>query len=112
MSTQHGLSRLDFIMLVIVICILITVYLARVEPLLASSERVALRQTYQALYLSTRLEFMTNVGRDRLNQLAQQACLNPMDYVATRPSNYLGAFEHPDPLLLPLGHWYFDNTQC
>jgi prepilin-type N-terminal cleavage/methylation domain-containing protein len=99
--------------LVVVICIVafLGAYLAsRVEVLQARAERASMEHVLGSLRSALALEVARHVARGREAELLKLLGGNPMDRLAERPRNYLGALERAEPASVAKGHWYFDRS--
>ena len=74
------------------------------------AEKAAMESTHALLQAGMTLRasalFIKGTGAD-VNALSDQ---NPMDWLAERPANYLGAFLGAPPEGSPSGVWYFDSA--
>ncbi len=100
--------------LVVVICIVAFVgaYLTRkVEVLQARAEHASMEHVLGSLRSALGLEVARHVVRGREAELVKLLAGNPMERLAERPWNYLGALEQSELASVAKGHWYFDRDR-
>lgn len=111
-ARQRGFTLFELAVAVSVIAVLAVVLLGRLEVVLQETERVAVQQTLQALRAGLRMQVLELYASDRQNQLPALAGQNPIDWLAEKPANYLGAYMAPDIEKLPQSHWFFDRSNA
>ena len=109
---QRGFTLFELAVVASVIAVLAAVLLGRLEVVQQEAERVAVQQTLLALRAGLRMQVLELYASDRQNQLPALAGQNPIDWLAEKPANYLGAFSAPEMEKLPLGHWFFDRSNA
>lgn len=105
----RGFSLLELIVVVCLVAVLATVLLDRLLRYQELAEKTAMEQTVGVLRSALALQFAGQVavgGLDAAKGLARQ---NPMDWLAERPSNYIGALYDPGEADVAKGSWYFDR---
>ncbi|WP_219136546.1 prepilin-type N-terminal cleavage/methylation domain-containing protein [Janthinobacterium sp. UMAB-60] len=111
-ARQRGFTLFELAVAVAVIAVLAVVLLGRLEMLQQDAERVAVRQTVLALRAGLRMQVLELYASDRQNQLPALAGQNPIDWLAEKPANYLGAYMAPEMEKLPPSHWFFDRSNA
>ena len=109
---QRGFTLFELAVAVSVIAVLVVVLLGRLEVVQQDAERVAVRQTLLALRAGLRLQVLELYASDRQNQLPALAGQNPIDWLAEKPANYLGAYSAPEMEKIPQSHWFFDRSNA
>ena len=110
-ARQRGFSLLELTVAVTVIVLLMTALLTRLWFYQREVERLAAEQVVQALRSALQLQLASMMARGRMNEVAGLAEQNPMDWLAQKPANYLGAFYQALPGELDAGNWYFDKKE-
>lgn len=105
---RRHLSRLELAIAVIVIGVLIGVLIERADALMAQAEQTSIEQVEGQIRAAVGLAVAGRVAKGQLAAAAGLAASNPMNLLQTRPPNYLGAFDDPNPAQISPGHWYFD----
>ena len=111
-ARQRGFTLFELAVAVSVIAVLAVVLLGRLEMLQQDAERVAVRQTLLALRAGLRMQVLELYASDRQNQLPALAGQNPIDWLAEKPANYLGAYMAPEMEKFPQSHWFFDRSNA
>lgn len=111
-ARQRGFTLFELAAAVSVIAVLAVVLLGRLEVVQQEAERVAVRQTLLALRAGLRMQVLELYASDRKNQLPALAGQNPIDWLAEKPANYLGAYNAPEMEKLPQSHWFFDRSNA
>jgi general secretion pathway protein G len=90
--------------------ILVAILAGRVLAYHAEAERVAVEQLVGTVRTALQVraaKAMIERGEHGLVALRDQ---NPLDWLARKPSNYLGEYCAPDMHELPSGNWFFDRA--
>ena len=111
-ARQRGFTLFELAVAVSVIAVLAVVLLGRLEVVQQEAERVAVQQTLLALRAGLRMQVLELYASDRQNQLPALAGQNPIDWLAEKPANYLGAYMSPEMEKLPQSHWFFDRSNA
>ena len=111
-ARQRGFTLFELAAAVSVIAVLAVVLLGRLEVVQQEAERVAVQQTLLALRAGLRMQVLELYASDRQNQLPALAGQNPIDWLAEKPANYLGAYRAPEMEKLPQSHWFFDRSNA
>lgn len=109
---QRGFTLFELAVVASVIAVLAVVLLGRLEVVQQEAERVAVQQTLLALRTGLRMKVLELYASDRQNQLPALAGQNPIDWLAEKPANYLGAYMSPETEKLPQSHWFFDRSNA
>jgi general secretion pathway protein G len=91
--------------------IILSSILTRVLFYQREAEKLATDQVVRALRKSLQLQLTSLMVRGRMGDLPGLAEQNPMDWLARKPSNYLGAFYEVTTMELETGNWYFDKKE-
>ncbi len=105
-----GFTLFELAVVVAVTGILIIVLLSRVMFYRNEAERLAFQQTLTALRAETSLQAYARLIAGRPREIAALAGMNPVNWLAQPPPNYLGEFYSPDTKKLASGSWYFDRS--
>ena len=111
-ARQRGFTLFELAVAVSVIAVLAVVLLGRLEVVQQEAERVAVQQTLLALRAGLRMQVLELYASDRQNQLPALAGQNPIDWLAEKPANYLGAYMAPEMEKLPPSHWFFNRSNA
>ncbi|MGK5032451.1 type II secretion system protein [Janthinobacterium sp. MDT1-19] len=111
-ARRRGFTLFELAVVVSVIAVLAVVLLSRLATLQQEAERVAVQQTIVALRAGLRMQVLKLYATDRQSQLSALAGRNPVDWLAEKPRNYLGAFTAPEITKLPQSHWFFDQSNA
>jgi general secretion pathway protein G len=94
-----------------IIGIILSSILTRVLFYQSEAEKLATDQVVRALRQSLQLQLASLMARGRIGDLPGLLEQNPMDWLARKPSNYLGAFYEVTAMELDAGNWYFDKKE-
>ena len=111
-ARQRGFTLFELAVAVSVIAVLAVVLLGRLEVVQQEAERVAVQQTLLALRAGLRMQVLELYASDRQNQVPALAGQNPIDWLAEKPANYLGAYMAPEMEKLPPSHWFFNRSNA
>ena len=109
---QRGFTLFELAVVASLIAVLVAVLLSRMAVVQQEAERVAVQQTLLALRAGLRIQVLELYASDRQNQLPALAGQNPIDWLAEKPANYLGAYMAPEMEKLPLSHWFFNRSNA
>ena len=109
---QRGFTLFELAVVASVIAVLTVVLLGRLAVVQQEAERVAVQQTLLALRAGLRMQVLELYASDRQNQLPALAGQNPIDWLAEKPANYLGAYMAPEMEKLPPSHWFFNRSNA
>jgi len=106
--SQHGFSRFELLVVVAVFGVLGGVMLDRMRYLQEYAEMTAVDVTIANLRTSLRYRIGDLLIRDRLSEITTLVDENPINWLESRPPNYLGEFDG-EPEHDVKGRWYFDR---
>lgn len=106
---NRGFSLLELVVVIIIVALLAVIAIARLLALQVEAERVAMETVAGTLRSALGMTVAEAIVRHDLHGLEAWEGGNPMERLAEAPTNYLGAFDDPDPTRLENGHWYFDK---
>jgi prepilin-type N-terminal cleavage/methylation domain-containing protein len=109
--SARGFTLIEFLVVVIAICILTGVALDRLLPLIGRAERVAFLQVHAQLQSALLLETADRITAGESQTLVELDGTNPMALLLQAPSSYRGAIRRPEPDELPGRTWYYDEYQ-
>ena len=109
---QRGFTLFELAVVASLIAVLAAVLLGRLEVVQQEAERVAVQQTLLALRAGLRMQVLELYASDRQNQVPALAGQNPIDWLAEKPANYLGAYMAPEMEKLPPSHWFFNRSNA
>ena len=109
---QCGFTLFELAVVASLIAVLAAVLLGRLEVVQQEAERVAVQQTLLALRAGLRMQVLELYASDRQNQVPALAGQNPIDWLAEKPANYLGAYMAPEMEKLPPSHWFFNRSNA
>jgi hypothetical protein len=102
---------LEFLVLLILILIFMTISIGRIWELRISAERVRVEQLIGTLKSTLGTELATSVVRRETQlELAGYHHSNPMALLVVAPKNYLGEFDTTPEEPVP-GAWYFNRSE-
>jgi general secretion pathway protein G len=104
-----GFTLVELVVSITVIVLLMTAFLTRLLVYQREVERLAVDQVVRALRSGLQIQLASMNSRGRMNELPGLLEQNPIDWLAQKPANYLGAFYHPGETELEAGNWYFDK---
>lgn len=107
---DSGFTQFELAVVVAVTGILIIVLLSRVMFYRNEAERLAFQQTLTALRAATSLQVYARLIAGQQAEVAALAGMNPVNWLAQPPPNYLGEFYSPDTKKLASGNWFFDRN--
>jgi general secretion pathway protein G len=107
-SPQKGFSRFELLVVVAVFGVLGGIMLDRMRYLQEYAEMTAVDVTIAHLRTGLRYRIGDLLIRDRLSEISTLVDENPINWLQSRPPNYLGEFDGaPDSDVK--GRWYFDR---
>lgn len=110
LGRSGGFTLLELVIVIIIVTLLIAIAIGRLLVLQADAERVAMETVVGTLRSSLGMRVAKAIVRQDFGKLEGLEGSNPMDQLAELPTNYLGAFDHPNPAGFEDGNWYFDKT--
>lgn len=109
---QQGATLLEFGVVVTIFGILCVVLLNSMRYYQERAEKVVMEATARNIRSGLRFELAHRMIHQRHAEIPQLASENPVKWLSSPPSNYLGEFAGP-PAKLEKGSWYFDvREQC
>jgi hypothetical protein len=106
------MSLLEFAITVCVILLLIAAATYKAWIIMAEAERVTVLQILNNIRLGLTLSVIKQETTGNAAQLSQTTCFNPMTFIPSPPSNYLGDLKTLPAAQSVLGSWYFDSDNC
>lgn len=108
-SAKPGFTLIELVVAITVIVLLMTAFLTRIWVYQREIERIAAERVVRTLRSGLQIQLASMNSRGRMNELPSLLLQNPIDWLARKPPNYLGAFYHPDEADLETGNWFFDK---
>lgn len=105
----RGFSLFEFAIVALIFAVLVAVLLNRMTFYQDEAERVKVEQVVGILRVA--LQIKVGDARVQNSQAAVDALLdqNPMDWLKTKPPNYLGEYYEPKLETLYKGNWFFER---
>ncbi len=107
-TKYRGFSRLELLIVTIMLGVIVTVLLNRFLYYQEAAEKARMEYTASALKSALRLRMASLLVQGRAQEFRLLAQDNPMDWLEQPPDNYLGRLTNPDIEGLQRGNWYFD----
>jgi hypothetical protein len=107
---QFGASLLELSVAILVICVLSATMLQRLFYVQEYAEKVAMELMISNFRTALRVKVGELLIADRATEIVSLAGANPVDWLAGRPENYLGALNGASGAVLE-GQWYFDAAK-
>jgi general secretion pathway protein G len=105
---SSGFTLIELAVVICIIAILATLLLNRLIFYSEQAEKVAMEQTLGTLRSALHLQISAYLLNGKSTQIAQLAEENPMNWLAEKPSNYVGEFYAPKDGIISTGSWYYD----
>lgn len=106
---RGGFTLLELVVVISLVAVLAAFFLDRALDNLEVAERVAMENQVRAISAGLNLQLAGLIAKGREREIARLARENPMDWLATRPENYLGEMDTEPAGEAAAGHWYFDR---
>ena len=103
-----GFSLFELVVALTVLAVLGFFLLKGIAYVQEAAEQTAMERTVSALEFGLRYEAASRVASGRQRDKAELARLNPMQWLARPPENYLGELPQPPEAAKARGSWYFD----
>jgi type II secretory pathway pseudopilin PulG len=103
-----GISLLELVVALAVLSVLGYFLLKGIAYVQEAAEQTAMERTVSALEFGLRYEAASRVAGGRQRDKAELARLNPMQWLARPPENYLGELQQAPDGAKARGSWYFD----
>ncbi len=105
-----GFTLLELVVVISLVAVLAAFFLDRALDNLEMAERVAMENQVRAIAAGLNLQLAGLIAKGREREIARLARENPMDWLATRPENYLGEMDAEPSGEAVAGHWFFDRS--
>lgn len=105
---QRGFTFFEFSVAALVLSALAVVFYHKLLFYQEQSEKAAMERTIGSIESALRMRHAQLFSMDRAGDVAILAASNPIDWLLTKPGNYIGVREGPLPSDGPRGVWYFD----
>jgi len=110
-TLQCGMSRLEFALVAVILGIVSTLMMQRLQDYQELAERADMEYVATLLKSALRVRIGTLMVEERMRESRQLICENPFSWLAPRPGNYMGEFAD-DPETPQPGIWYFNRQNC
>lgn len=104
-----GFTLLELVIVICIVAILGAVLADRLQRTAELAERSSMEQTASEINTALLLEFAENVIRNKRESISGMVNVNPVTWLAQKPSNYLGEFADAPPAGDASGNWYYDT---
>lgn len=108
MFREKGFTLLELVVVAVVIGVLVAVFLDRVLFYQEQVEKVVMETTVRNIRSGLRLRLADMVIHNRRSEILLLAGENPINWLATKPGNYLGEYDGSKPEEIQASGWYFD----
>jgi general secretion pathway protein G len=109
-ASQRGVSWVELIVSIALLTIFLLVFLERALYYQEYGEMTAMEMTVANMRTGLRYKVADLIMNNRLSEIATLADENPINWLSSRPDNYLGEYD-AEPITDIAGKWYFDRTQ-
>jgi type II secretory pathway pseudopilin PulG len=106
-----GISRVELLVVVAVVGVIGGVFLERMRYYQEYAEMTAVDVTVEHMRTGLRYRVGELLVDSRMSEISSLADENPVNWLDTRPPNYLGEFDGAPPETDVKGQWYFDSRQ-
>ena len=107
---QRGASLLEFALVIVVVGILTTVLLHRIQHYQREAAEAAMRTTVANVRTALGIKVASGKLPDGTINLTILTEQNPFDWLKDKPANYAGEYFSPSDTDIGVGNWCFDRT--
>lgn len=107
-ARMRGFTFFEFSVVALVLSALAVIFYDKLLFYQEQSEKAAMERTIESIESALRMRHAQLFSMDRAGDVAILAASNPVDWLLTKPVNYIGVREGPLPSDGPRGVWYFD----
>lgn len=107
-ARARGFTFFEFSVAALVLSALAVIFYDKLLFYQEQSEKAAMERTIDSIESALRMRHAQLFSMDRAGDVAILAASNPVDWLLTKPANYLGLRAGPLPDGGPRGVWYFD----
>lgn len=108
LARTRGFTFFEFAIVALVLSALAVIFYDKLLFYQEQSEKAAMERTIDSIESALRMRHAQLFSMDRAGDVAILASSNPIDWLITKPLNYIGIKEGPLPSDSPRGVWYFD----
>lgn len=105
---QRGFTFFEFSVVALVLSALAVIFYDKLLLYQEQGEKATMERTIDSIESALRMRQAQLFSMDRAGDVAILATSNPIDWLITKPGNYIGVEEGPLPSDGPRGVWYFD----
>ena len=109
-TSRLGFTFLELIVVITIISALAMVALDRYYKLLVDVERTSMEHDLGVLRSAIAMQVAGHYVAGNLSELTKLVGSNPMDLLAEKPSNYLGAISADRLAEIERGSWFYDTS--
>lgn len=103
-----GFTLLELVVVAVVVGILAAVFLNRVLFYQEQAEKIVMETTARNIRIGLRIRLAGMMIHNRQSEISLLAGENPINWLASRPGNYLGEYSGSKPEEMQASGWYFD----
>ena len=105
---RRGFALLELVGIIVIASIVSLFLYDRLRRYQALAEKQSMEMTVRNIRSGLQLRVAELMMADRMDEAGQLVQENPIRWLATAPTNYLGELRNPQVTDLPLSSWYFD----
>jgi prepilin-type N-terminal cleavage/methylation domain-containing protein len=111
-NARHaGFTLIELAVVISIVALAAGLLLERMLFYREQAEKVAMEQIVGVLRSALHLQVASLLAKNGMNELPKLQGQNPMDWLAEKPTNYVGEYFAPKPQDITKGSWYFDLRQ-
>ena len=110
-AKTRGFTLIELIVVVAVVGILATIALDRLIWYQGQAEKANMEYTASMIKSGLRMSAASLMMAERSEEIANLAKRNPIDLLAQKPENYLGALDGTNLAVLQRGKWFYDTSR-
>ncbi|MES1998725.1 MAG: hypothetical protein V4446_05380 [Pseudomonadota bacterium] len=108
---QVGFTMFELVGIVFIASMLSVLLYDQFMRYQALAEKTVMEMTVINMRTGLRLRVAELMIQDRMDGVRSLVHENPINWLATPPSNYIGEFQNPEQNAIPTNTWYFDTRR-